>query len=210
MVQSGLRGKNDMRSEESELVQLLKHGEEGAFEQIFHKYQEQVYNITYRMMGNPQEAEDMTQEAFLRVFQKIRQFKGKSAFSTWLYRLTVNLCQDRLRKLHKRKFHLAENLETLEENLRTNKSNILAVDEPTLEDKIILEDRRTAVQGIINALPANYRTIIILREIEGLSYKEIATVLDCSLGRVKSLLHDARQELKRRVEAKSYLFKEVV
>ncbi|HID57207.1 TPA: sigma-70 family RNA polymerase sigma factor [Candidatus Poribacteria bacterium] len=186
-----------MSSEEVALIQRVKQGDEEAFEQIFYRYQKKVYNVAYRMTGNRETAEDMTQEVFLRLFQKIRKFRGKSSFSTWLYRLTVNLCLDHLRK---RNAHLSESLEDVEEgDLAYGK---------TPEEELILKERREAVQRIINSLPDKLRAIIILREIEGLSYRELAEAMGCSMGRVKSLLHEARMELKRRIEKNQHLFKD--
>lgn len=186
-----------MSSEEAVLIERVKQGDEKAFEQIFYRYQEKVYNVAYRMTGNRETAEDMTQEVFLRLFQKIRKFKGKSSFSTWLYRLTVNLCLDHLRK---RDAHPAESLDDIEEEA--------LVYGKTPEDDLILKERREAVQRIINSLPDRLRAIIILREMEGLSYKELAEAMNCSMGRVKSLLYEARMELKRRIERNKHLFKE--
>jgi len=186
-----------LSSEETALIQRLKQGDEEAFEQIFRRYQKRVYNVAYRMISNRETAEDMTQEVFLRVFQKIRKFKGKSSFSTWLYRLTVNLCLDHLRK---RNAHPTESLEDIEEKA--------LVYGKTPEDDVILEERREAVQRIISSLPDKLRAIIILREIEGLSYKELAEAMNCSMGRVKSLLYEARMELRRRIERNKHLFKE--
>lgn len=196
---------DDLNDEEVILIQRLKRGDERAFEQIFHRYQEQVYNVAYRMVGNRETAEDMTQEVFLRVFQKIRGFKGKSAFSTWLYRLTVNLCVDHIRK---QRAHPVESLEELVGNSEMDVDAAFLVDEMTPEDELVLKERRAAVQRIINSLPDKLRAVIILREIEGLSYKELAEALSCSMGRVKSLLHEARIELKRRIEQNRHLFKE--
>jgi len=178
-----------LSGEEIVLIQRLKQGDEKAFEQIFRRYQKRVYNVAYRMTGNRETAEDMTQEVFLRLFQKIHKFKGKSSFSTWLYRLTVNLCLDHLRK---RNAHPTESLEDIDEKA--------LIYEKTPEDDVILRERREAIQRIIGSLPGKMRAIIILREIEGLSYKEIAEAMSCSMGRVKSLLHEARMELKRRME----------
>ena len=165
-----------------------------AFEQLFHKYQERVYSTAYRMMRDQEDAEDLTQEIFLRAYQRIGKFDFRAAFSTWLYRLAVNLCIDELRKRKR-----SANTMPLEEAE-------LQADTNTPEDYVISSDREKRVWDAINSLKEKERAIIILRDIEGLSYKEIAQVFKCSLGRVKSRLHEARQKLKKTLETETELW----
>lgn len=174
-----------MQEDEREIVKRCQSGDAHAFEQLFYKYQEKVYNIAYRMMGNRQDAEDVTQEVFFRVYQKLASFKFKSAFSTWLYRITANLCLDEIR----RKKRSIEEVFSQDE-LYSFCSNF------NPEDKVIADEEQALLWEAINSLKTEYRIIIILRDIEGLSYKELKQVLKCSMGRVKSRLHNARRELK--------------
>ena len=182
--------------EDADLVRLCQNGDMAAFEQLFYKYQERVYSTALRMMDNKEDALDLTQEIFLRVYQNMHKFKFTSAFSTWLYRLAVNLCIDELRK--RKRF---ANTTPLEEA-------VSQADVNTPEDHAISKDREKQVWEALNSLKEKERTIIILRDIEGLSYKEIAEVLKCSLGRVKSRLHEARQKLRAILETETDLWAE--
>jgi RNA polymerase sigma-70 factor (ECF subfamily) len=180
--------------EDADLVRLCQNGDMAAFEQLFHKYQERVYGTALRMMSNKEDALDLTQEIFLKAYQNIHKFKSTSAFSTWLYRLSVNLCIDELRK--RKRF---ANTVPLEEAVSQADAN-------TPEDYAISKERERQVWKALNSLKEKERAIIILRDMEGLSYKEIAEVFRCSLGRVKSRLHEARQSLKAILETETDLW----
>jgi len=183
--------------EDADLVRRCQNGDMAAFEQLFYKYQDRVYSTAYRMMNDQEDAQDLTQEIFLRAYQRIGKFDFRSAFSTWLYRLAVNLCIDELRKRKR-----SANTTPLEEA-------VLQADENTPEDHVMSRDREKRVWDAINSLKDKERSIIILRDIEGLSYKEIAEVLKCSLGRVKSRIHEARQKLKAILETETDLWTEI-
>ena len=175
-----------MQEDEREIIKKCQSGDAHAFEQLFYRYQEKVYNVAYRMMGNQQDAEDMTQEVFFRVYQKLSSFKFSSAFSTWLYRITANLCLD---EINRRKKQPAEESFS-QDDLDSFCSDL------NPEDKVIANEEQALLWEAINSLKPEYRIIIILRDLEGLSYKELKQALKCSMGRVKSRLHDARRKLK--------------
>ncbi len=180
--------------EDTELVRLCQDGDMVAFEQLFHRHQERVHSVASRMMNNPEDALDMTQEIFLRAYQKIGKFRFTSAFSTWLYKLATNLCIDELRKRKR-----TPNTAPLEEAISKADGN-------TPEEDAILSDRQSQVWQAIDSMKENERAAIVLRDIEGLSYKEIAEVFGCSLGRVKSRIHEARQKLKTILETETDLW----
>lgn len=182
--------------EDTELVRLCQKGDMDAFEKLFSKHQKQVYNISFRMLGNREDALDLTQEIFVRAYQKINKYNYKSSFSTWLYRIATNLCIDELRK---RKNNI--NPIPLDDALYMADSN-------TPEDIAIMNDRKKQVWDALDSLKEKERAIIILKDIEGLSYNEIAEVFDCSLGRVKSRIHEARQKLKTVLERNGQLWAE--
>ncbi len=187
--------------EDADLVRLCQNGDMTAFEQLFYKHQGRVYSITSRMMNDQEDALDLTQEIFLKAYQNINKFKFKSAFSTWLYRLAVNMCIDELRKR-----------KSIGEVLTTDpvsEGAMLQVDKTTPEDRAISKDMEKQIWEAINSLKAKERAIIILRDMEGLSYKELAEVFKCSLGRVKSRLHEARQKLKVVLETQTELWDEL-
>ena len=179
---------------DADLVRLCQNGDMAAFEQLFYRYQERVYSTAYRMMADQEDAQDLTQEIFLKAYQRISKFNFRAAFSTWLYRLAINLCIDELRKRKK-----SADTMPLEEAVSQADTN-------TPEDHVISRDREKQVWDAINSLKEKERAIIILRDIEGLSYKEIAEVFKCSLGRVKSRLHEARQKLKAILETETELW----
>jgi len=175
-----------MQEDERDIITRCQSGDEYAFEQLFYRHQEKVYNVAYRMMGNRQDAEEVTQDVFLRVYQKVSSLKSTSAFSTWLYRITTNMCVDEINRRKKR---------PVEESFsQSNLDSFCSDFNP--EDKVIANEEQALLWEAINSLKAEYRIIIILRDIEGLSYKELKQTLKCSMGRVKSRLHDARRELK--------------
>jgi len=178
-----------MDNEERVLIQRCQQSDRTAYEHIFLKYKDTVYNVAYGMLSNIEDAQDMTQEVFLRVFERIDQFRFKSSFSTWLYRIVVNMCLDELRKRQKRDSKVTE-LTDYYERMRPSVN--------TPEDKLLKKERQRQIQQALAKLKDTHRTILVLREIEGLSYAEIATALQCSIGRVKSRLHEARMELRHR------------
>ncbi len=177
--------------EDDELIKLCQNGDKTAFEMLFRKYNKLVYGIAYRMTNNKEDALDLTQDIFLNVYQNIHKFKFKSTFSTWLYRISVNMCIDELRKW--KKYNNVSDTEFPHQ---------IQADERTPEDYAISKERERLVKEAISSLNEKDRAIIVLRDMEGLSYNEIADVLKCSLGRVKSRIHEARKKLKMFLEKK--------
>ena len=175
--------------QESELVVRCQKGDLSAFEELFYRYQSDAYNIAYGLMGNVEDAKDMTQEAFVRAYEKIHQFQRRSSFRTWIAKITTNLCLDELRKRQRRR---TESLEAHPDALRK------PTHDPSALERLLQQERVEKLQQILHGLPEKYRVILVLRDIQGYSYEEIAQILGCSLGRVKSRLHEARQELKHR------------
>ena len=180
-------------NEESwELIERLQAGEEEVFSQMVPKYQSQIFNICYRFLGDYEEAADLTQDTFIKAYKSIKKFRGDSAFFTWLYRIAVNLCKNRQRYHMRRKRGKTQSLndpETLKE-----------IDIPdTRSNPQILTERKELqrqIQEGIKALPDEYRPFIILRDIQGLSYKEIEKATDSSSGTIKSRLYRARRMLR--------------
>ncbi len=184
--------------EDADLIRRCQGGDMEAFEQLFYRHQNRVYGIALRMMNNEEDALDVTQEIFLKAYQKISKFNFKSAFSTWLYKLAMNSCIDALRK--------RKAVKTTPITDSSLKNSIIRADVSTPEDHAMLNDRERQVWEALNSLKEKERAIIILRDMEGLSYKEIAEVFKCSLGRVKSRLHEARQKLKAILETKTEIW----
>jgi RNA polymerase sigma-70 factor (ECF subfamily) len=163
-----------------EIVERAKDGEEEAMEQIFMNFKDMVYNVCYRMSGRREDAEDWTQETFLRAFSSLKGFRGDSSLATWLYRIAVNVCLSNLRK--KRTVSLDE----VEYKIGNWQE----------EDDDIVQQ----VQRVLGQLPPLYRTVLILRHFEELSYEEIAKIMKTSVGSVKIALHRARKKFKEKME----------
>lgn len=181
---------NDM---ERLLVKRSKSGDVEAFEQLIFDYQKKAYNIALRIMGNQEDAKDMCQEAFIRIFKSIEGFKEQSSFSTWMYRIITNVCLDEIRKKKKNDAVSMDNtFETQEGELHFE----LSSDEDTPEEAYIRAEKKQAILKAINELNEEYKTAIVLRDVQGFSYEEIAGILCCSIGTVKSRINRGRNILK--------------
>ena len=179
--------------EDFELLAKFKKGDQQAFELLVRKYKTTVFNTIYSIMGNAQEADDTAQEVFLKVYTKADSFKGEASFSTWLYRITVNRCVDELRR-RKNKIISYETEFNQEEKLKLK--GVLASRENDITEKLRQKELQDIIQKAMNSLPEKYRIILTLKEIEGLSYKEISQIMKISLAKVKIWLFRARQKLK--------------
>lgn len=179
--------------EDFELLAKFKKGNQQAFELLVRKYKTTVFNTIYSIMGNAQEADDIAQEVFLKVYTKADSFKGESSFSTWLYRITVNRCIDELRR-RKNKIISYEIEFNQEEKLKLK--DVLASRENDITEKLRQKELQDIIQKAMNSLPEKYRIILTLKETEGLSYKEISQIMKISLAKVKTWLFRARQKLK--------------
>ncbi len=179
--------------EDERLVELAQEGDIAAFEELVTRYQDKVYHMTLGMMRHRQDAEDATQEAFLKAYEAIGGFKGRSKFSTWLYRIAKNTCLDMIRKKSRRRtFSLDKPMETDEGEVEREISGALS----NPEEELRRDSLRELVKEGLATISPKYRVAVILRDMQGLSYREIAAILDCSLGTVKSRLYRGRQQLK--------------
>lgn len=174
---------------EAEAIEKAKAGDGIAFENLYGLHKRRVYSLCLRMTGNTAEAEDLTQEAFLQLYRKIGTFRGESAFSTWLHRLSVNVVLMHLRKKGLPEVSLEETLEPQQED--GPKKDIGARDN-VLAGSI----DRVNLERAIENLPPGYRIIFVLHDIEGYEHNEIAEMMGCSIGNSKSQLHKARMKLR--------------
>ena len=177
---------------ESELVQAAQSGDQSAFAQLVTANQAMVYSLTYRMTGNPEDAADLTQEAFLNAWRSLGTFGGQSAFSTWIYRLASNACIDFLRR-EKRRSSLSM---TLEDDDEEDRQADLPDDRWSPQRALERKEAQEAVRQGLAALSSEHREVLILRELEGLSYAEIAHALGLEEGTVKSRIARARLSLR--------------
>ena len=177
---------------ESTVIRMAQRGDAGAFERLYRLHSGRVYALCMRMLRNPDEAEDSTQEVFLHVFRKIQGFRGASAFSTWLHRVAVNTVLMRIRRSKLAKATLVENVESDEENGTATRREPGA---PDLHLEGYID--RVAIENAIKQLPPRCKLMFVLYDIQGYAHSEIARLLGCSVGNAKSQLHKARVRLRK-------------
>ena len=171
------------------LLSRAQAGDHLAFAQLYSLYKRRIYSLCLRMVGSIGEAEDLTQEAFLQLHRKISTFRGESAFSTWMHRLTINVV---LMHLRKKGLSLVSLDEAMESDSDGSRGRGFGVSDLALAGSI----DRLALEHAVADLPAGYRLIFVLHDIEGYEHNEIASMLDCSIGNSKSQLHKARLKLR--------------
>lgn len=184
--------------EELALVKCAQKGDERAFRTLVERYQQYVYTLALRMLASPQDAEDAAQEVFLSAWRGLPNFRMESKFSTWLYRLTIHASTDLLRKRSKTEGQVSMEEEPV--------AAVVADTAPTLEEEAERRERQRALQQTIMELTEDHRTILLLREVEGLDYREIGEVLHLSSGTVRSRLARARRELGKKLRQKGNYF----
>lgn len=188
-------GEDDPKSDE-ELVRSYLEGDQKAFEELVVRYETTIINMAYRLLGNRSDASDVCQEVFVLLLRKIGSFRGEAKFSTWLYRVSLNACHDHARRL-KRHFSLSESpSEDLPEIEQRLPDDGLHSPEESLERSEIQD----VVHEAIARLPYKFKEVIFLHDISDFNYKEVAEILDISLGTVKSRLNRARTRLAKELE----------
>lgn len=183
-------------SAEDLLLDRARAGDPDALGEIFDQYHNQVYSLSYRILGSAVEAEDLTQEVFLQVFRKIGSFQGRSSFSTWLYRVTVNKARDQLRGRRR-------SLELLTddgEEAGPGRDRQPPSGHPGPEGSAMAEEARRLVRGALAELPFSLRAPLVLHELQGLEYREVARVLRVPVGTVKSRIFRGRLKLAQLLE----------
>lgn len=192
-----------MAESEKQLLERAKNGDTGAFEQLIEGYQKKVFNIAFRMLGNYDDAGELAQEVFIKVYKSMKNFKEESSFSTWIYRITTNVCLDELRKRKNKKEV------SIDEDIKYGDGEIKREIEdhgPTPETAAERNEVRKAVNDAIQSLSDEHKTMIVMRDIRGFSYEEIARMVSCPEGTVKSRISRARQALKEILKRKKELF----
>lgn len=176
------------------LIAATLQGDTHAFGMLVRQHQDRVFTAVYHVLGDRQEAEDLTQEAFVKAFVNLASFQGQSSFFTWIYRIAFNLAATRRQRKRpwisleaQRASHGAEPLDTAD----------------SAEEQLLREERAEETRAALAELPEEFRTILVLREIEGCDYQAIAEILATPIGTVRSRLHRARLELRNRLQARS-------
>lgn len=175
--------------DEAQAIERAKSGDAQAFQVLYDRHKRRVYSLCLRMTANTAEAEDLTQEAFLQLYRKIATFRGESAFSTWLHRLSVNVVL-----MHLRKKSLP--LVSLEETTQGGEDDTPKKDFGAEDLALAGSIDRLELQKVVNDLPPGYRTIFVLHDVQGYEHNEIAGIVGCSIGNSKSQLHKARMKLR--------------
>jgi RNA polymerase sigma-70 factor (ECF subfamily) len=170
-----------------ELVERHRYGDDRAFNEVYTRFEEMVYNLAYRLAGNREEAADLTQEIFLRVFRHLGSFGGRSTLKTWIFRIAINHCRDRLSRWH-----------PLTQPIGEDTGDGIAYADPARgpEELAVAADDKRRVEQALTRLPQVFREVVVLRDIEGLSYEEIADVLGVRIGTVRSRIARGREQLR--------------
>jgi RNA polymerase sigma-70 factor (ECF subfamily) len=189
---------------EYEIVALAKNGDHNAFEQIVTTYEKKVYNMALRYTGDPEDALDICQEVFLRVYRFLPKYRGESTLSTWIYRITMNVCHDTAGN-KTNIYELSLDSGPGDDEQTTEIADLRYDPEKELEKK----HTRQLVQQAISMLDSDHRDVIIMRDINGLSYDEISNVLNISTGTVKSRISRAREKLKNFLLKSGNFFEEM-
>jgi RNA polymerase sigma-70 factor, ECF subfamily len=190
-----LNQQQDMPSSDEELVTLSQGGDLDSFNQLVLRWERPIYALAYRVIGREEEARDVAQETFLRAFRAIKGFKGQAKFSSWLYRITLNLCRDWIRKERRAPVSQApEGIDIIELAGEATPSE-------SIEDLVGRKQLGLAVSKAMAMLPEEQRTAIILKEYHGLTFQEIADLLDCPLSTVKTRLYQGLTVVRKQLES---------
>lgn len=181
---------------DQDLVRRVQEGDQSAFNVLVLKYQHRVLKLVGRFVNDPTEAEDVAQEAFLKAYRALPSFRGDSAFYTWLYRIAINTAKNALVAYRRRPVDFYLDLQDPEQFDRQAK--LKEADTP--EGVLLTDEIRDVVEKAIQQLPDDLRTAIILRELEGLSYEEIAAAMDCPVGTVRSRIFRAREAIDKKLK----------
>jgi RNA polymerase sigma-70 factor (ECF subfamily) len=181
---------------DQQLVQRVQRGDKSAFDLLVRKYQHRVLKLVGRFVNDAAEAEDVAQEAFLKAYRALPAFRGDSAFYTWLYRIAINTAKNTLVSNRRRPVEFDLDLQDPEQHDR----QAMLKDADTPEGVLLTEEIRGVVERALEQLPEDLRTAIVLRELDGLSYEEIAEAMDCPVGTVRSRIFRAREAIDKKLK----------
>ena len=183
------------QSSDQKLVKRVQRGDKGAFDLLVLKYQHKIVNLVMRYVRDPELAQDITQEAFIKAYRALPRFRGDSAFYTWMYRIAVNTAKNHLAAQRRRPMNIELDLQDPDQyDLH---AKLKETDTP--EAIVLSNELKETVERAIAALPEDLRTAIILRELEGMSYEEIAQTMECPVGTVRSRIFRARDAISKKV-----------
>jgi len=183
------------KSTDKELVKRVQKGDKGAFDLLVLKYEQKIVNLVMRYVRDPEQALDISQEAFIKAYRALPRFRGDSAFYTWLYRIAVNTAKNYLAAQRRRPMDIELDLQ--EQEHYGLHAKLKETDTP--EAVTLSHELQETLERAIEALPDDLRTAIILRELDGMSYEEIAQTMDCPVGTVRSRIFRARDAIGKKV-----------
>ncbi|MGD8226745.1 MAG: sigma-70 family RNA polymerase sigma factor [Desulfobacteraceae bacterium] len=187
--------------EDAILIRAFREGDRAAFDNLVLKHKDRVFNLCYRLLGDYEEANDSAQEAFIKVYGSLKKFRFESAFSTWLYRITVNTCKNKLKSSAFRQKKKMIPIDNPVSGKRTQPDREIQDESQSPAMELEKKERMRIIQEAINALPAEQKEVVTLRDIEGFSYEEVAEITGFNLGTVKSRLARARQDLRKKLRS---------
>ncbi|OFX14209.1 MAG: RNA polymerase subunit sigma-24 [Armatimonadetes bacterium RBG_16_58_9] len=191
------------RARERALISRCKDGEHAAFDELVRRYERRVFSFAYRLAGNQDDANDVAQEAFIRVFNSIATFRGDAVFTTWIYRIVTNVYLDERKKSKSHRQTSLDDYVELDENPVARQ---IVDDRPTPDQIVEHKERNRVVQEAVNSLPEYQRIIVTLYHMQNRSYEEIAEILQLPIGTVKSRLNRARLALGEKLQSRPELF----
>jgi RNA polymerase sigma-70 factor (ECF subfamily) len=184
------------------LIRAVQAGDMAAFDELVLKHKDRLFNLVYWSVGDYQDANDCAQEIFIKVFKSIKKFRFESAFSTWLYRIAINTCKNRIKSSSYRWKKKTVSLETANSSKNGNPFSDIVNGAPTPVKALEKKERTMRIQNAINSLPEEQNRVVVLRDIQGLSYQDISDITGLNLGTVKSRLARGRLELKNRLKGR--------
>lgn len=174
------------------LIEQVRSGHVAAFDQLVHRYRERIYSVIYNLTANREDAADLTQDTFIKAFHSIPRFKGQSSFFSWIYRIAINATLSHLRRNRMRRFFSLEKMVEEDRNAELLQALMTRAGH---EKETVLKELQEKLNEALQKLSFKHRTVITLFEIDQLSHQEIAEIMECSVGTVRSRLHYAKQQL---------------
>lgn len=199
-VASAARVSVENISEDAKFIERLRSGDEDAYDRLVNEYSGGIYSMLLRLTENAEDAGDLTQETFMNAFRSIKKFRGESSVKTWLYRIAINRSRNRFRWWKSRRRSKTVSIDSVRTDDDRPLHETLAGDTPDPETEAITAERVYLLKEMLLTLPDIFREAVVLRDIEGLTYEEIAEVLEISIGTVKSRIARGRSELAKKLE----------
>ncbi|MEE9574684.1 MAG: RNA polymerase sigma factor RpoE [Gammaproteobacteria bacterium] len=181
---------------DKQLVERVQHGDKKAFDLLVLKYQQRIINLVSRFVYNPSDAQDIAQEAFIKAYRALPNFRGESAFYTWMYRIAVNTAKNHLAVKSRRPLESAQDIDDVEQI----EGNSTLRHQETPEHLLLRDEIQETILNSIEALPEDLKAAITLREVEGLSYEDISSAMDCPIGTVRSRIFRAREAIDKELK----------